>query len=303
MISAPRPASPEDVARHYDELDRFYRDLWGEHLHHGLFEDPGEDPQVAAARLVERIAALAALEPGHHVCDVGCGYGATARQLARERGVQVTAITLSGAQLAHARRVTPPDAPVHFVQGDWLDNAFPDEAFDAVVAVESLSHMADKDRFFHEVRRTLRPGGRLVICAWIAGEEAGPTARRWLLEPICREGALPGMPTERECRDFLARAGLILDEVQDLTRPVRPTWAVSGRRLLGAFLRNPALRRAALDPGLRNRSFALSVFRIRLAYRVGAMRYLVFAARRPRDGEASGPPETGGDGPTIADIA
>lgn len=281
MISARRPAVAEDVARHYDELDRFYRGLWGEHLHHGLFESPGDEPQEAAARLVRRVADLAEVSPGDHVCDVGCGYGATARQLVDERQVEVTALSLSGAQLAHARTVTAPDAPIRYLQMDWLENDLPDETFDAAVAVESLSHMADKDRFFQQVRRTLRPGGRLVVCAWIAAEDAGSLARRFLLEPICREGALPGMPTEEECRTFVARAGLALEEVQDLSREVRPTWAVSGRRLLGALVRDPELRRAALDPAVRNRSFALSVFRIRMAYGVGAMRYLVFKARRP----------------------
>lgn len=283
MISARRPASAQDVARHYDELDRFYRGLWGEHLHHGLFKSPRDDPQEAAARLVRRVADLAGLRSGNHVCDVGCGYGATARQLVEERGVTVTALSLSGAQLAHARDVTAPDASIRYLQRDWLENDLPDDTFDAALAVESLSHMGDKDRFFSEVHRTLRPGGRLVVCAWIAAEDAGALARRFLLEPICREGALPGMPTERECRAFLTRHGLALESVLDLSREVSPTWAVSGRRLLAALARDPDLRKAALDRGVRNRSFALSVFRIRLAYRVGAMRYLIFAARRPMD--------------------
>ena len=40
-VNAETSAAPEvtreDVARHYDQLDRFYRELWGEHVHHGFW--------------------------------------------------------------------------------------------------------------------------------------------------------------------------------------------------------------------------------------------------------------------------
>ena len=36
MISSRKEIRGADIASHYDELDRFYRDIWGEHVHHGL---------------------------------------------------------------------------------------------------------------------------------------------------------------------------------------------------------------------------------------------------------------------------
>jgi tocopherol O-methyltransferase len=280
MIVVASPASSREVARHYDELDRFYRELWGEHLHHGLFHSPQDDPQEAASRLVTLVAQLASIGPGQEVCDVGCGYGAAARQLAESHGARVTGLTLSEAQFEHARRHTPPFLPVHFARGDWLENDFPDDSFDVVVAIECLAHMADRERFFQEVARTLRPGGRVVVCAWLARESAGGLSRRFLLEPICREGALTGMGTEEECRRLMRSAGLQLTTFQDLTRRVRRTWTVSSRRLVGSLIRNPAHRKALRDRRLTNRRFALAVFRIRMAYAVGAMRYGVFAGRK-----------------------
>jgi len=285
VITSPRPARSDDVARHYDELDRFYRELWGEHLHHGLFEGRRDAPQDAAARLVRRVAELARIGPGTEVCDVGCGYGATSRVLALQHGARVEGITPSRAQVDHARRSTPDALPrgasLRFHQGDWLSNDFGDQAFDVVVAIECLTHMPDQRAFFREVARTLRPGGRLVMCAWLTSESPGSLARRFLLEPICLEGELPGMGSASETHDFMSEAGLEPLEYHDLSHRVRRTWSVSASRLLGAAWRDPEVRRLLGDPAFRSRVFARTVFRIWTAYRVGAMRYGLFLARRP----------------------
>ena len=99
------------------------------------------------------------------VADVGCGYGATARQLILDRGAAVVGFTLSQAQAAYATAQQP---PVDVRVADWADNDVPDGACDAVVAIESISHMPDKSRAFAQCARVLRPGGRLVVCDWLA---------------------------------------------------------------------------------------------------------------------------------------
>lgn len=278
MIIPRRAATPNDVARHYDELDRVYRELWGDHLHHGYFLESRDDPGDAAVRLVDLVGDLCDIEHGDEVLDVGCGYGAPARRLAEHRGASVTGITVSPVQHARAREAAP--AGVRILLGDWMDSGLPDESFDAVIAIESLAHMPDKARFFHEVRRTLRPGGRMVVCAWVAGENAGALARRFLLEPICREGELPGMGSVLEYRAMAESAGLRVLEIRDLSRQVRRTWSVSSRRLAGALLRRPEYRKLVLDRTVRSRIFARTVFRIWLAYRTGAMGYAVLVGER-----------------------
>jgi hypothetical protein len=91
---------------------------------------------------------------------------------------------------------------------DWLANGLPSASFDRAYAIESTEHMDDKERCFAEAFRTLRPGGQLVVCAWLANR----TLRRWhvryLLKPICQEGRLPGLGDEAEYVDLLRRAGL-----------------------------------------------------------------------------------------------
>lgn len=279
-----RPRVPVDgagVARHYDDLDRFYRELWGEHLHHGLFGNGGsQEPQAAAARLLTLVADRAGIRPGARICDVGCGYGGTARVLAEEYGARVTGLTLSKAQLDHALTKVGHLPGVELRLQDWMENDLPPESFDAVVAIESLSHMPDKARFFREAARVLKPGGRIVVCAWLAREEPGAWETRSLLEPICTEGRLAGLATRTEVRGLMRDAGLQVSSDEDLSRRVAPTWTISTRRLLGGLLRSREYRSFLFSSGAVDRVFALTVVRIRLAYALGAMRYGLFTGRR-----------------------
>ena len=169
-------------------------------------------------------------------------------------------------------------AGVAFVVADWLDNPMSDGAFSVVVAIESASHMADKPAFLREARRVLEPGGRLVVAAWLASERPTPWARRHLLEPICVEGRLPGLASESEYRGWMEGAGFRIRSFEDLSEGVRRTWSVCVRRVAHRLLRDPEARRFVLDAANRERVFAVSVARIWLAYRVGALRYGLFTA-------------------------
>src|SRR5471030_621890 len=88
----------ETVARHYDSLDFFYRDIWGEHIHHGLWLTGRETPAEAADRMSCRALERLELAQGAHLADVGCGYGGTARIAAAVYGANVVGYTISSAQ-------------------------------------------------------------------------------------------------------------------------------------------------------------------------------------------------------------
>jgi tocopherol O-methyltransferase len=289
MIFPSESVSPDAVADHYDDLDRIYREIWGDHVHHGLWETGRESASTAVNRLVDRVADEAGISNGDRVCDVGCGYGATARRLAGTRGATVSGITLSPAQWRYAGERAHEVAGVEIHRGDWLSNGFPDGSFDRVIAIESTEHMADKSRCFAEIRRVLRPGGRAVVCAWLAAERPSAWAVRHLLEPICREGRLPGMGSETDYRRFIGEAGLELEGCRDLSRQVARTWSLCILRFLAALPRSAALRRYLLAPraSARNRDFAPTLLRIRWAYATGAMRYGLFVARSPSVGAPS----------------
>lgn len=110
----------------------------------------GDDPRELAFRAVAEVESA-------HVLEVGCGPGELAERIGRELGAAVVAIDQSErmVQLASARGV---DARV----GDVQDLPFADDSFDCAVAAWMLYHLPDLDRGLAELRRVLRPGGRLV---------------------------------------------------------------------------------------------------------------------------------------------
>ncbi len=277
MITA--ATTGEAVASHYDELDPFYRALWGEHVHHGLWESGRESHVEAVENLAARVAARARIPSGGRVCDVGCGYGGTARFLATRSKAEVTGITISAKQYEEASRIG--GEGLSFILADWLENRLPDASFDAVIAIESTEHLPDVARGIREMGRVLVPGGRLVICAWMAGPSPSAWERKHLLEPICREGCLVGMGNEEDYRGWISGAGLRMESAEDLSKQVRRTWPLCIRRTVSSFFRDRETRRFLLDRGERNRVFALTLLRIWLAYLTGAMRYVVFTAVKP----------------------
>jgi tocopherol O-methyltransferase len=282
MIEPRTAQRPPAVAAHYDDLDRLYRDVWGEHVHHGLWDTGRESSTEAVENLVVRVAELAEIGRGDEVCDVcdvGCGYGATARMLASRYGARVTGLSLSDAQLRFAREHTVGDNPRYLLR-DWLENDLPDASFDAVIAVESSEHVGDKERFFSEAHRVLRPGGRLVVCAWLSSDAPRPWEIDHLLEPICREGRLTALGTAGENRGWIERAGFVVEEHRDVSRQVKRTWPLCIGRTLRLLAREPATLGWLIRGESENRIFALTMLRLWLAYEVGAMRYGIFKARR-----------------------
>jgi tocopherol O-methyltransferase len=260
------------VADHYDELDPIYRRVWGEHVHHGLWVTGHETPAEAVEALVETVADRLRLVPGEACVDIGCGYGSTARQLASSRSVRVTGFTLSAEQAHYAATHPVPDVDIQL--RDWLANGLKDASANAAWAIESSEHMVDKPRFFAEAHRVLSPGGRFVICAWLAETDASGWKVRHLLEPICREGRLPSMGTREEYEAMATAAGFTIAGYEDVSRRVARTWTICAFRLLKALLVDPETRGLALRA--RNRIFVLSIPRLILAYRTGAMRYGIF---------------------------
>lgn len=120
-------------------------------------------------------AGLSALAPapGECILDIGCGGGETVLDLARAVAPagQVVGIDLSAAVLAFAQRATAGCEHVSFVQADAQVHPFEPASFDAVFSRFGVMFFANPVAAFTNIRRSLRPNGRLAFVCWRALEE------------------------------------------------------------------------------------------------------------------------------------
>lgn len=100
------------------------------------------------------------VRPGDRVLDACCGTGDLAVAASAAGAGSVVGLDFSEPMLARARRKAP---ELEFVQGDVLALPFEDASFDAAVVGFGIRNVADLEAGLRELRRALRPGGRLGI--------------------------------------------------------------------------------------------------------------------------------------------
>jgi demethylmenaquinone methyltransferase / 2-methoxy-6-polyprenyl-1,4-benzoquinol methylase len=106
-----------------------------------------------------RVAAEAVVRPGDRVLDACCGTGDLALACARAGG-RVTGLDFSEPMLERARVKS---SAVEWVQGDALTLPFEDGSFDAATVGFGVRNLENLERGLAELRRVLRPGGRLGV--------------------------------------------------------------------------------------------------------------------------------------------
>jgi demethylmenaquinone methyltransferase/2-methoxy-6-polyprenyl-1,4-benzoquinol methylase len=106
-----------------------------------------------------RITAEAVVARGDRVLDAACGTGDLALADAKAGG-EVTGLDFSPAMLERARRKAP---QLEWVEGDALALPFEDGSFDAATVGFGVRNLDDLEAGLRELRRVLRPGGRLGV--------------------------------------------------------------------------------------------------------------------------------------------
>jgi tocopherol O-methyltransferase len=267
----------ERIQFHYDLLTPFYRLLWGPHIHHGLWSGGIAVGSLRAAqfRLIERLATAARLGLGEDVLDVGCGMGGTAVVLARQHRCRVIGLTLSPLQRIWARLSACWHGVGHrtrFRRSDAETVQLAPESFDVVWNVECSEHLFDKPGYFQRAADWLRPGGRVALCAWLAGDGADAGAQ---VAAVCEGFLCPSLGTAADYQGWLGAAGLVPCAFEDLTTEVTPTWEICQRRL-----RRSGLLHLYWLFDRTTVQFAHSFGALLEAYRSGAMRYGLFVAQK-----------------------
>ena len=107
-----------------------------------------------------RLTVRTVVSPGDRVLDACCGTGDLAVAARKAGAAEVVGLDFSERMLERARRK---DASIEWVRGDLLELPFEDASFDAATVGFGVRNVSDLGRSFAELRRVLRPGGRVGI--------------------------------------------------------------------------------------------------------------------------------------------
>ncbi len=165
---------------------------------------------AATQELAERLAP----RESDHILDIGSGIGGPARYVAARYGCRVSGIDLTPEFCEVARILTRAlalAARVDFHEGDALSMPFSDASFDRAYSMNVAMNIADKARFYREIRRVLKPGALLALSEIAQGAGGAPD----FPTPWAKTAATSFLATPEETRRHLEAAGFVVLSVRD----------------------------------------------------------------------------------------
>lgn len=136
---------------------------------------------IMLAPVADILIDRADVRAGERVVDIGCGCGAVAIALAEKVGPKghVFGVDVSAPMLQRAQQIVPKDAPVDFVLADATVYPFEPASADLVVSRFGVMFFAEPSVSFANIRKVLRPSGRLTFVCW-----REPRENPWLMTPL-----------------------------------------------------------------------------------------------------------------------
>lgn len=183
------------VQAEYDRLADFYDRRWQKYID-------------ATLRIVEQSVPF---EGHERVLDAPCGTGELERRLLRHvPSLRIVGVDVSREMLRQAA-AKDVEGCVQWMRADVSVLPLADESFDWVFCVNSFHYFRAPRKTLAEFHRVLRPGGRLVLVDWCDDYLTCKLCSLWLRFTT---SAFNRTYSQRQCRLLVARAGLVVEDVQ-----------------------------------------------------------------------------------------
>jgi ubiquinone/menaquinone biosynthesis C-methylase UbiE len=188
-----QPAHGAHMDHRFDDPERYAKS----------FDDPARDEWQMPGRVIDALA----LAPGQVVADIGAGTGYFTVRLAKAAArPKVYAVDIEAAMLDYVRQRAAKEGLTQVVAilANATSTNLP-EPVDVVLVVDTYHHIPNREAYFRELRKSMKPSARLAIIDFRKGAPSGPPEEfRFTPEQITAELKQAGFSLHAQ-HDFLPR--------------------------------------------------------------------------------------------------
>ena len=197
VAQQPQTAKPSHMDHKFDDPARYAKS----------FDDPARDAWQMPARVIDALQ----LKSGMKVADIGAGTGYFSMRLAKAPGVSVFAVDIEPKMVEYLKQRAHNEHAMN-VTAVLAGASSPNlpEPVDVILVVDTYHHLSNRPAYFRELRKALRPGGRIAIVDFRKDAPEGPPVHfRFTPEQIQEEMKQAGYELQ-SAHDFLPRQHFLI---------------------------------------------------------------------------------------------
>ncbi|MAT00046.1 MAG: SAM-dependent methyltransferase [Rhodobacteraceae bacterium] len=217
----------KNISFHYDLGNDFYKKWLDETMSYSsaLFKDGQEPTEKAQIRKYESMVNMMDVKPGDHVLEIGCGWGGFAEYAAKERGLNVTGLTISQEQHDYAvermKKLGLSDK-VNIVMRDYRDET---GVYDGIASIEMFEAVGEQywPTYFKTIRDRLKPGAKAALQIILISENRFQAYRKGV--DFIQKYIFPGgmLPSPNALNQQIEMAGLIRESSVEFAKSYSQT--------------------------------------------------------------------------------
>jgi len=277
--------SNKNIAAYYDQTLNHYQTWWklddAMAVHYGLRDETTKKFSDELLNTNRIMAEMIHLKAGERILDAGCGVGGSLFYLTKKYKIRGSGLTLSEKQFRYAQKRAKElhlDQYVQFKKQDFCHTDFADESFDVVWALESLSHLPNKQDFAKEAFRLLKPGGRLIIACY---NRTLKPDKRGLIKKWQTTWSLDSIVSTTSYIELMEKAGFVVLKTEDLTKAAYPTAKRMYLASLIGMLPSLIYNATHQTSHFARRHFMSGIYQYK-ALKKGLWKYIIISLEKPK---------------------
>ncbi|MCK4364548.1 MAG: methyltransferase domain-containing protein [Thermoplasmatales archaeon] len=213
--------------KRWHELKDSWNDVDTLALHHGYYKNDTKTSREAIYNMNNLVGSLLNLrdEKPMRILDAGCGVGGTSIYLAkRHPNIKFIGISIAHEEVKFAKKYAKTNQVknAEFILANFVNTDFPDNYFDNIFAVESLSFAENHNDFVDEMYRILKPSGRFIVFDVFIKKPSMSSIIKKVYKEYCREYGFVRIPLINEYEFYLKEKGFKEIKFFDISKNISP---------------------------------------------------------------------------------